>query len=200
MLQQSMNLELFVKHERDAIQQMKRGNIAGLELLVEKYQARAFRTAVLISRDAALAEDIVQSSFINAWRKIHQFDASKAFEPWFMKSVVNNALQALRKNQRFSSLDNEEENPIEEWLDEKSIAPQEAVEAHEQREMIREALEKLSPEQRAVIVMRYYLEMGEAEMAETLNIPAGTIKWRLHEARRRLRGLLQFAELLELAL
>lgn len=189
-----------MKHEQDAIKKMKRGDISGLALMVEKYQQRAFRTAVLIVRDAPLAEDVVQTSFINAYRKIEQFDSSKAFEPWFLKSVVNTALQILRKNQRISYIDNEEENSFVELVDEAIIAPQQAVEAEEQRELIRHALEQLSPEQRAVIVMRYYLDMSEAEMAESLSVPTGTIKWRLHEAKRRLRAFLQFAELQEVEL
>lgn len=188
-----------MNHEYKAIQQMKRGDISGLAHMVEKYQDRAFRVAVLIVRDTTLAEDVVQTTFINAYRKIQQFDSSKAFEPWFLKSIVNTALQILRKNQRINYIEDEEEGFIE-LVDESSIAPQQAVEAKEQREMIRKALEQLSPEQRAVIVMRYYLDMSEAEMVEILNVPAGTVKWRLHEAKKRLRGFLNFAELQEVEL
>lgn len=183
--------------EHEAIKKMKRGEIKALAFMVEKYQQRAFRTAVLVTRDTALAEDAVQASFITAYKKIHQFDVSKPFEHWFLKSVVNTALQILRKDHRIVTLETEDENPLDDLTDEAELAPQELVEVGEQRELLRQALDQLSPEQRVVIVMRFYLDMREVEMAESLRIPAGTIKWRLHEAKKRLRGFLQISELME---
>jgi RNA polymerase sigma-70 factor (ECF subfamily) len=180
--------------EVDAIAMMQHGDIRGLAALVEAYQLRAVRTAMLITRDQALAEDVVQSAFLRAFEKIHQFDASRPFAPWFMRSVVNAAVQAAKKQQRSISLDNEvsEDTSFEDLLSgDSSSEPHQALELQEDKRMIRNALDKLSPDQRAAVVMRYYLDMSESEMSELLQTPAGTIKWRLHHARKRLKGLLE---------
>jgi RNA polymerase sigma-70 factor, ECF subfamily len=180
-------------NEVDAIARMQHGDIRGLAALVEVYQLRAVRTAMLITRDPALAEDVVQASFLRCFEKIHQFDSSRPFAPWFMRSVVNAAVQASRKQQRSISLDNElsDESNFEAMLSDSSSEPHHVLEAQEEGRMIRNALDKLSPEQRAAVVMRYYLDMSESEMSELLKTPAGTIKWRLHHARKRLKGLLE---------
>lgn len=179
--------------ERDAIARMQRGDISGLEALVQQHQLQAVRTAMLITRDAALAEDVVQAAFIRAYEKIHQFDPERAFAPWFMRSVVNAAVQAARKGQRLLSLDDQagEDVTFAELLEDHSAGPLEQLQDAEQKAVIRAALDQLSPEQRAAVVMRYYLDMSEQEMANALEAPAGTVKWRLHAARKRLKGLLQ---------
>lgn len=180
--------------EVDAIARMQRGDIRGLAALVEAHQLRAVRTAMLITRDPALAEDVVQAAFLRAFEKIHQFDTSRPFAPWFMRSVVNAAVQAAKKQQRSVSLDNEisEDSNFEDLLPgDSSSEPHHALEAQEDKMIIRNALDKLSPEQRAAVVLRYYLDMSESEMSELLQTPAGTIKWRLHHARKRLKGLLE---------
>jgi RNA polymerase sigma-70 factor (ECF subfamily) len=180
-------------NEVDAIAKMRHGDIRGLAALVEVYQVRAVRTAMLITRDQALAEDVVQAAFLRCFEKIHQFDSSRPFAPWFMRSVVNAAVQAARKQQRNVSLDNElnDETSFESLLSDSSSEPHHMLEIEENKRMIRNALDKLSPEQRAAVVMRYYLDMSESEMSEILETPAGTIKWRLHHARKRLKGLLE---------
>lgn len=174
-------------NEQEAIRRMQRGDINGLARLVEEHQLRAVRTAMLITRDQALAEDVVQSTFIRVYEKIHQFDASRPFAPWFMRAVVHAALGAVRQRERITPLN------IEQLWDSLHDAgnPQEALEQAQQIEQVRDALDQLSAEQRAVVVMRYYLDMSDSEIAEALKTPAGTIKWRLHEARKRLRGLLR---------
>jgi RNA polymerase sigma-70 factor, ECF subfamily len=180
-------------NEVDAIARMQHGDIRGLAALVEVYQLRAVRTAMLITRDQALAEDVVQAAFLRCFEKIHQFDNSRPFAPWFMRSVVNAAVQVARKQQRNVSLDNEanEDCSFEDMLGDSSSEPHQVLEAQEDKRMIRNALDKLSPDQRAAVVMRYYLDMSESEMSEILKTPAGTIKWRLHHARKRLKGLLE---------
>lgn len=179
--------------EQKSINRMKRGDITGLSTLVERYQTRAVRTAMLITRDTALAEDVVQNAFINAYKKIHQFDTTRPFEPWFLRSVTRAAVKAAKKQHRTLSLDAETINdmPFHELLTAYDVDPHSALEQSEQREQIRKALDDLSPEQRAAVVMRYYLEMSENDMADALNTPKGTIKWRLHQARKRLKGLLK---------
>lgn len=178
--------------EHEAIIRMKRGDISGLDSIVRQYQIQALRTAMLITRDKALAEDVVQSAFIRAYQKIEQFDESRPFAPWFMQSVANASVQASKKNQRILSLSEEIDEGLtfEDLLESTDGTPAEQLEQKERQELIKSALDKLTPEQRATIVMRYFLDMSEQDMSTALNTPKGTIKWRLHESRKRLRGFL----------
>lgn len=179
--------------EHEAIARMQRGDISGLDSLVKTYQIEALRTAMLITRDKALAEDVVQNAFIRAYQKIAQFDASKPFAPWFMRSVANAAVQASQKNWRNLSLDVDvnEGATFEDLLPTETGIPDEKLEAKERQQLIKDALDQLTPEQRSAVVMRYFLDMSEEDMSTALKTPKGTIKWRLHESRKRLRGLLQ---------
>ena len=179
--------------ERQAIARLKGGDIEGLALLVEKYQLQALRTAMLITRECAQAEDVVQSAFIRAYERIDQFDDRRPFGPWFLKSVVNAAIQAARRRQRTLSLDDQVDGDSSflEFLEAESPGSDDRMEANERKQVVRQALQKLSPEQRAAVVMRYFLEMSEKEIAEVLDAPPGTIKWRLYAGRNRLRGILQ---------
>jgi RNA polymerase sigma-70 factor (ECF subfamily) len=180
--------------EQQAIQQLKHGDIGGLEFLVMRYQFKAVQTAYLITRDLGLAEDIVQDSFIQAFRSIHGFDSTRRFEPWFMRSVVNASVKTMQRSVRQVELGDEAEGSLLAEL----VASVESVELQvvslEVQNQIWNAMEKLSPRQRAVVVQRYFLEMSEEEMAEEASSAIGTIKWTLNAARERLRGLLERSE------
>jgi RNA polymerase sigma-70 factor (ECF subfamily) len=179
--------------EREAIARMKQGDIAGLELLFHKYQLQAMRAADFIVRDPALAQDIVQSAFLRAYERIGQFQEEKPFGPWFLRMVVNAAIQAAKRQQRWVTFENNDtvlDASIVAQLSSIDLQLEEALERNENRQAIWEALSWLSPEQRAAVVMRYYLGFSLEEMAERSNAPTGTVKWRLHAALKRLRGLL----------
>jgi RNA polymerase sigma-70 factor (ECF subfamily) len=176
--------------EQQAIQRLKSSDISGLQFLVERYQVKAVRTAYLITRDLDLAEDVVQDSFIQAYRAIRGFDPARPFEPWFLRSVVNAALKMMRKTARqvYVGDDEDESILVELAISDESVESQ--VESAEIQSRIWDAMLKLSPRQRAVIVQRYFLEMSEAEMVKESGAAMGTIKWLLYAARERLRTLL----------
>jgi RNA polymerase sigma-70 factor (ECF subfamily) len=179
--------------EREAITQLQRGNIAGLEALVHRYQAQALRAAYLITLDAALAEDVVQTAFLRVYERIHQFDPQRPFGPWFLRSVINTALTTTTSRKRVTSLDQTAEGIVEVASELSATAtwdPAVVVERAETRQELHDALKRLTPTQRATIIQRYYLEMSEAEMARHWACAPGTIKWRLHMARAHLRSLL----------
>jgi len=179
--------------EQEAIARLKRGDIGGLETLVRQYQVRAVRTAYLITRDRALAEDIVQAAFVRAYERIGQFDAGRPFGPWFLRSVVNDAVKAAARRKRLVPLEagyEGEETSLADLLADPGPGPADLAEAAGTRQAVWAALGKLPPAQRAAIVLRYYLGLSEAEMAGELACPPGTVKWRLHAARKRLRTLL----------
>jgi len=174
--------------EHKAIARLKAGDISGLEMLVRAYQVRAVRAATLITHDRTLAEDIVQTAFIRAYERIHQFDAARPFGPWFLRGVVNDAVKAVTRRRPSASLD---DSPDSLDLPDPALTPEQLLEQAETHAEIWTALAQLPPAQRAAIVLRYYLDLSEAEIAAHQDVPQGTIKWRLHTARERLRKLLR---------
>lgn len=179
--------------EHEAIARLKRGDPSGLEFLVQRYQVLAVRTADLIVRDRAAAEDVVQTVFIRTFDRIYQFDSARPFGPWLMRCVVNDAIKAAAKLERQVSLEADSESDVlalSEALHDPTPSPETLLEAAQSSEQVWAALGRLSPEQRAVVVLHYYLDFSETELTEKLNRPRGTIKWRLHAARERLRELL----------
>lgn len=175
-----------------AIACLKQGNIDGLETLVRRYQVDAVHAALLIVRDPDLAQDIAQEAFLQAYRKIDQFDECRPFRPWLVRIVINTALKTTRRQKRFSPLEDPEDGRrAAEWLIDPALGPESLVETAETRAMIWQALERLTPRQRAVVVLRYFLDESESEMVRDLNRPLTTVKWWLHSARQRLRTLLQ---------
>jgi RNA polymerase sigma-70 factor (ECF subfamily) len=179
--------------EAKAIAQMKTGNIDALRTLVNLFQVQAVQAAVIITQERAAAEDIVQNAFLRCFERAELFDASRPFRPWFLRMVINDALKAAGKQRRYISLDAQEDETYRaliEKLDATLDEPEDILQRKEFHQAIRAALHKLSPQQRAVIVQRYYLGLSEQEMSDKLNCAPGTVKWHLHAARQRLRMLL----------
>jgi RNA polymerase sigma-70 factor (ECF subfamily) len=179
--------------EKAAVLRLQQGELDGLERLVHAYYFPAVRAAYLILRDRDQAEDVVQSTFLDLPAKIRQYDPERPFRAWFMRCVVNAALNAARVNRRQVSLESFDETQalraVQSFVPQQT-SPEAAAEAQELRSLVWQALEALTPNQRAAIVMRYYLGLSQAEMVAEMDSPASSIKWWLHSARRRLRELL----------
>jgi RNA polymerase sigma-70 factor (ECF subfamily) len=179
--------------ERQAIARLKRGEVAGLEALVQAHQLRAVRAAYLIVRDRAAAEDLVQAAFLRAYDRIGQFDDSRPFGPWFLRSVVNDAVKAVGRQGRWVPLEGGSATAgpdLADALPDPAPGPEALAEEAEQRQAVWRALGQLPAAERGAIVLRYYLGLSEREMSARLGRAPGTIKWRLNAARERLRGLL----------
>jgi RNA polymerase sigma-70 factor (ECF subfamily) len=171
--------------EDEAIRRLRRGDIAGLEALVRLYQLPALRAAYLIVRERAVAEDVVQTAFVRVYDRIAGFDATRPFGPWFLKSVVNDAIKAASRRAR------EVLTPAAFECQDPQPTPELAWEHAETADEVWAALGRLSPTHRAAIVQRYYLGLSEAEIAANQAVASTTIKARLHAARARLRAFLQ---------
>ncbi len=179
--------------DQNAISRLKRGDLNGLEALVSRYQAQAVHAAYMILYDRPLAEDVVQSAFVKVAERIHQFDDERPFAPWFFRIVVNDALKIAKKQKRNVSLDEQLDEPtaqLAKWLTDPGLQPEKLVEQKETRQIILKAIQSLPPGQRAVIVMRYYLDMSMSDMTIKMGRPLSTIKWWLRDARRRLHSLM----------
>jgi RNA polymerase sigma-70 factor (ECF subfamily) len=179
--------------EKQAIVLLKKGDLNGMQVLVEHYQVQAMKAAFLIVRDLKLAEDVVQEAFLHAAEKIDQFDDSRPFGAWFIRSVVNASIKAGKKRERFVPLEDggdDEAADVAEWLLDPDLNPEFLVETEETRQQVWKALDELTVDQRAVIVMRHFLGMSEKEMIQQLERPQTTIRWRMKTALSRLRKIL----------
>ena len=180
--------------EGEAISRLKGGDINGLEPLVRKYQVQAVRTAYLITRDRSMAEDVVQTVFLRVFERIHQLDSRRPVGPWFLRSVVNESIKAVGRDRKSLSLDEGspgEDVPLVDLLPDPGATLEELAEKAETRQTVWDALGRLTPGQRAAIVLRYYVGLKESEVAERLGRSVGAVKWRLHAAREHLRPLLK---------
>jgi RNA polymerase sigma-70 factor (ECF subfamily) len=147
-------------NDHQAIARLKRGDINALEPLMQLHQVRAVRTAFVITRDCALVEDVVQAAFVRVYERIAPFDASRAFEPWLLRIVTNDAVKSATRSERFVPLQapGDAERILADLLGSHEPGPNAAAEAAGLQQAVWSALGQLSPEQRAVIVRRYSLE------------------------------------------
>ncbi len=180
--------------EQEAIERLRRGDAGGLEALIRAHQLRAVRAAYLIVRDRDLAEDVVADAFVRAYEQIGRFDGARPFAPWFLRLVVNIARRRAAQRERhvpWSEASACGEIALDEMFAADGPGPEDLAGQAALREAVWEALGRLSPAERASVVQRYYLGLTEDEIAEASGCRPGTIKWRLHVARERLRGWLR---------
>jgi RNA polymerase sigma-70 factor, ECF subfamily len=152
------------RDERARVRGAQRGSVSDLEALFRMHWPRAFRAAYLVTHDAGAAEDIAQESFLAAIRALDRFDRRRPFGPWLHRIVVNRAIDWTRARKLRSEVELVE-----------MAAPEGPAEGGETLD----SLARLSPEHRAVIVMRYLLDLTPGEIAEALDLPRGTVNSRL---------------------
>lgn len=177
--------ELQIPSDSDLAEQVRRGDAAAFDILVARHMRRAFSIAYRLLGHREDAEDLVQDAFLAALQRIDTFQSGRSFGPWLARIVVNRGLNA-RKARTLRQTE-----AIPDDVPALSTLPDRAAEQAEIRARCRAALNAL-PEQQRVITELFELEgFTSAEIAEVLEIPAGTVRWQLHEARRALRGALE---------
>jgi RNA polymerase sigma-70 factor, ECF subfamily len=156
--------------EADAIQRLRRGDIAALEVLVRRYQVRAVRAAYLVVRDRQLAEDVVQSAFLKAFDRASSFDAERPFGPWFLKLVLNDAINVAARRDRETHADGAaiELRPSPEPLPERAIADAETADE------IWTALGALTSAQRPAVVQRSTWDSPKPRLRRRIQLRAAT--------------------------
>jgi RNA polymerase sigma-70 factor, ECF subfamily len=164
------------------------GSVSNFEALFREHWPRAHRAAYLIVHDAAAAEDIAQESFLSAIRALDRFDRRRPFGPWLNRIVVNRAIDWTRARALRKEVGAEMEG--EATLFDRTRQTAEAARgeapagasANPYSEDVASALAFLSPEHRAVVVLRYLLEYTPGEIARLLELPRGTVNSRLRRA------------------
>jgi RNA polymerase sigma-70 factor (ECF subfamily) len=158
------------REERAWVRGAQAGSASDLEVLFRHYWPGAYRAAYLVVHDTAAAEDIAQEAFLSAVRALDRFDRRRPFGPWLHRIVVNRAIdwtraRALRRevgDEQLAVARAKPEAPPDDLSDETMVA-----------------LDSLSPDHRAVVVLRYVLDYSPGEIAELLELPRGTVNSRL---------------------
>lgn len=174
------------RSERSLIAGALAGSEADLEMLFRRHWPRAYRAAFLIVHDHAAAEDIAQEAFLAAIRRLDRFDRRRRFAPWLGTIVANRAIDWSRS--RTARRESGQELPAA------LAAPEPVAATGRYSEELMGALHDLSPEHRAVVVLRYVLEFTPGEIAGALNLPRGTVNSRLRRALDALQDALREGE------
>lgn len=170
----------------DLMDAAKRGDLDAFGELVAPHAQVLFRVAYHVTHDAAEADDAVQDGLIRAHGALDRFRDDAPLRPWLLRIVYNEARSIVRaRGRRIRLLDRLGARPERHAPD-----PMLEVLAIETRDEVARALAGLRAEDREVITLRYLLGLDEAEMAETLGCPRGTVKSRLSRALGRLREAL----------
>jgi RNA polymerase sigma-70 factor (ECF subfamily) len=179
--------------EAELIEQAKKGDGAAFGLLIRQHQRRIYACAVQMLGDRGEAEDAVQETFLRAYRAIDRFDGRAELSTWLYRICINVSLNALRRRKRVDAADVNDPraaDPSQGMTD-----PRHGAQATQLYGRLATALDALSPSLRATVVLVLIEGVPQKEAATALGCSEGTIAWRVHEARRRLRDLL--AEFLE---
>lgn len=151
------------------------------------HQQLAYRTALLLARNAADAEEAAQDGFVKAWRALPRFDRTRPFRPWLLAIVANEARNRRRSAGRREALAlRAAATPSED--SQRAASPELALLVAERDAALAAAVERLDERDRQVIACRYLLELTEAETAAALDVRVGTVKSRLSRALERLRA------------
>ena len=173
-----------VPPDTELIERVRRGDREAFDLLVARHIRRAFSIAYRILGHREDAEDLVQDAFLVALERIDTFQAGRSFGPWIARIVVNRGLNA-RKARVLRQTD-----ALPEDAPTASALPDRAAEQAELQARCREAFGAL-PERQRIITELFELEgYSGPEIAEILDLPPGTVRWHLHEARKVLRAAL----------
>ena len=168
------------------IRRCQAGDKEAFRMLVEQYRSVLFGTAYLMMRDRGLAEDAVQEALIQVWKHLPSFHLKSSIKTWLVRIVINEVKQQFRKKKLpVIPLDS---------ANEETGMPDEADTAlirSEERLSLRLALNRLQPDQREAVVLRYYSELTVPEIAAVTDQREGTIKARLSRALDRLAEILR---------
>ena len=177
------------------VERVKQGDQRAFELLVVKYQRRIERLIGRMVRDTDLVPDIAQETFIRAYRALPNFRGESAFYTWLYRIAVNTALDWTGKRKRRPVHLADDLGVLESRYDETETrrppAPDAAMLLEERARVTRSILEELSPQYKAVLVLREFEDLSYLEIAEALQCSLGTVESRLFRARAQFRGILE---------
>lgn len=182
--------------EARLIARVREGNIAAFDILVHRYKQRIFSIIYNMTSNREDAADLTQECFIKAFRSLDRFKGRSQFFTWLYRIAVNGTLSHLKRNRyrRYFSFENLNEEGISPDLAEalsSKVRTERPVLLGELQEKLNEALQTLSPKHRTVVVLFEIEGLSHEEISEVLRTSVGTVRSRLHYAKRELQASLQ---------
>ena len=158
--------------------------------LVRRYERPVYSLVARMVRDSALAEDLSQEIFVKAFRSLDAYDPARKFSSWLFKIAHNATIDQLRKRGlETEPLETDEEGdaqPLRTLADPGAVSPAQRHERHEMAQALEEAMRRLRPEYREIVVLRFQEGLAYEEIAEATSLPLGTVKTHIHRARKEL--------------
>lgn len=174
--------------------QVKEGSDAAFNILVSMMRNQAFHVARSLVGSHEDALDLAQETFLKIFKARDTFRDGDPFLPWFHRILRNTCFSFLRRERRVkrTSLSAKSEENDGDWeiLDERVASPSDRLEQAERHDVFQSAFERLGARDREIIALRHFEELSYREIAETLDIPQGTVMSRLFHARRKLRDII----------
>jgi len=169
--------------EQDWLKRARAGDEEAFARLVETYQTAIYNLCYRMLGEAGEAEDAAQESFLRAYSQLSTYDPGRSFKTWLFSIASHYCIDRLRKRRlTWLSLD-DDELPPHPALQEPTPGPEEVTVSREQTAAIQALLRQLAPEDRAVLVMRYWYDLSYEEIAEATRTTVSAVKSRLHRAR-----------------
>jgi RNA polymerase sigma-70 factor (ECF subfamily) len=177
----------------ELIRRCQQGDRLALEALVRRYQNYVYRLCYLVMHTEQDAEDMTQETLLRACKALPRYQVREgvSFEAWLYRIAVNCCRSRLRRKW-YQVLPWPESAP--EIVAEPELQPDRRLEQNEWRSEILKAVGSLSQKHRIVVILRYYLGLSNEEIAQTLSVPSGTVRSRLHTARQQLKEILEEGE------
>ena len=172
----------------DLIHRMQAGDDDAVRDLYALHGQRLYAYALRLTNDPATAEDVTQQTLVTAWRTARTFRGEGRLIAWLLGIVHHTAMKALRGSTHYL------DEVAEETVSEDQPSPEEQAQARDERRWVRQGLQSLSSEHRAVLELVFYQGLSLNEAADVLKCPIGTVKSRLSYARNHLRGVLSRTE------
>ena len=182
-----------MSEETQLIDRAVKGDRSAFTALVELNQERLFASMIQVTGSPDEAEEVVQEAFIRAFMKLDTFQRNSQFFTWLYRIAFNSALTRKRRKRARISLDHWRENNGLEVAD-PSDAVDEPMLRQERVDLVRAAIEILSEDHRAILVLREMQERSYEDIAEILDISIGTVRSRLSRARNQLKATLEAME------
>lgn len=184
--------------EKELVEKIKKGNTDAFSELVKKYEKKALNFSYRMLSDTHLAEDVTQEAFLKVLQKIDTFRGNAPFSAWFYTILNNLCLDVLRKKSRTPEVisitkENTNSDEYELQLEDTSPGPYESLQNKEIKNVLEDAIKKLTPEHRAIIILRDIEGLEYDQIAKILKISLGTVKSRLSRARSSLRKIVEDA-------
>jgi RNA polymerase sigma-70 factor (ECF subfamily) len=181
--------------DAELVRQALAGSQAAYRTLVARYASAAVNMAARLVHDRAVAEELAQDAFVRAFARLTTYDPERRFSAWFFRVLHNLVIDYLRRKRVATvSLDaltaDGYAGPV---ADDPASSPEDELERRSLAAALQDALSRLRPEYREVIVLRYEQGLSVDEVAGVLDLPEGTVKTFLHRARKELAGLLEAA-------